>query len=245
MDSTARTISVRHQSVEDQPAFKEIFASQVGFFNDQHTKSVAFRIEQLKKLKSAILMHEQAIYDALYKDLRKSTYEAFGSEIGQVIKEIDFAIRHLPSWASPKRVATPLMFFPSTSRIHRDPLGVVLIIAPWNYPFFLSISPLVSAIAGGNTAIIKPSEEAAHTALVIEDIISTTFSSNYIHVVQGIGGEVIPAMLNELRFDHVFFTGSTGVGQKIMEMAAKKLVPVTLELGGKSPCIVDKSAALD
>jgi aldehyde dehydrogenase (NAD+) len=245
MDSTTTTISVRHQSVENQPDFKEIFTSQVDFFKDQHTKSVAFRIGQLKKLKSAILMHEQAIYDALYKDLRKSKYEAFGSEIGQVIKEIDFAISNLPSWAAPKRVSTPLMFFPSTSRIHRDPLGVVLIIAPWNYPFFLSISPLVSAIAGGNTAIIKPSEEAAHTALVIEDIISTTFSSNYIHVVQGIGGEVIPSMLNEVRFDHVFFTGSTGVGQKIMEMAAKKLVPVTLELGGKSPCIVDKSAALD
>ena len=245
MDSTATTISVRHQSVENQPDFKQIFESQVGFFNAQQTKSIAFRIEQLKKLKSAILMHEKAIYDALYKDLRKSTYEAFGSEIGQVIKEIDFAIRHLPSWSSPKRVATPLMFFPSTSRIHRDPLGTVLIIAPWNYPFFLSISPLVSAIAGGNTAILKPSEESAHTALVVEDIISTTFSSNYIHVVQGIGGEVIPAMLNEVRFDHVFFTGSTEVGQKIMEMAAKKLVPVTLELGGKSPCIVDQSAALD
>ncbi|MEY3178302.1 MAG: hypothetical protein RJB42_543 [Bacteroidota bacterium] len=245
MDSTVTTIPVRHQSIENQPAFKEIFEAQVGFFNDQHTKSIAFRIDQLKKLKSAILMHEQAIYDALYKDLRKSKYEAFGSEIGQVIKEIDFAISKLPSWAAPKRVSTPLMFFPSTSRIHRDPLGVVLIIAPWNYPFFLSISPLVSAIAGGNTAIIKPSEEAAHTALVIEDIISTTFSSNYIHVVQGIGGEVIPAMLNEVRFDHVFFTGSTGVGQKVMEMAAKKLVPVTLELGGKSPCIVDQSASLD
>jgi aldehyde dehydrogenase (NAD+) len=206
---------------------------------------VAFRIQQLKKLKLAILDHEQEIYDALYKDLRKSTYEAFGSEIGQVLKEIDFAIKYLPSWASPKRVTTPLMFFPSTSRIHRDPLGIVLIIAPWNYPFFLSISPLISAIAGGNTAIIKPSEEAAHTALVIEKIISTTFSADYIHVVQGIGGEVIPAMLHELRFDHVFFTGSTSVGQKIMEMAAKKLVPVTLELGGKSPCIVDKSASLD
>jgi aldehyde dehydrogenase (NAD+) len=245
MDSTATTITVRHQSVENQPAFKQIFESQVDFFNGQQTKSITFRIEQLKKLKSSILMHEKAIYDALYKDLRKSTYEAFGSEIGQVIKEIDFAIRNLPSWASPKRVATPLMFFPSTSRIHRDPLGVVLIIAPWNYPFFLSISPLVSAIAGGNTAIIKPSEESAHTALVIEDIISATFSSNYIHVVQGIGSEVIPAMLNEVRFDHVFFTGSTRVGQKIMEMAAKKLVPVTLELGGKSPCIVDQSASLD
>ncbi|MEY3060726.1 MAG: hypothetical protein RL000_2078, partial [Bacteroidota bacterium] len=246
MDSTLTTIPVRHQSIENQHAFKEIFETQVGFFNNQHTKSIAFRIKQLKKLKSAILMHEQAIYDALYKDLRKSKYEAFGSEIGQVIKEIDFAISNLSSWAAPKRVSTPLMFFPSTSRIYRDPLGVVLIIAPWNYPFFLSISPLVSAIAGGNTAIIKPSEEAAHTAMVIEDIISTTFSSNYIHVVQGIGGEVIPAMLNEVRFDHVFFTGSTGVGQKVMEMAAKKLVPVTLELGGnKSPCIVDQSAALD
>jgi aldehyde dehydrogenase (NAD+) len=123
-------------------------------------------------------------------------------------------------------------------------LGAVLIIAPWNYPFFLSISPLVSAIAGGNTAIVKPSEEAAYTAVVIEKILSGIFDSNYIHVIQGIGGEVIPAMLNEVRFDHVFFTGSTGVGQKIMEMAAKKLVPVTLELGGKSPCIVDQSAAL-
>lgn len=245
MDSTLSTISVRHQSVDNQPAFKDIFESQVGFFNEQNTKSVAFRIEQLKKLKTAILAHEQDIYDALYKDLRKSTYEAFGSEIGQVIKEIDFAISHLPSWASPKRVTTPLMFFPSTSRIHRDPLGAVLIIAPWNYPFFLSISPLVSAIAGGNTAVVKPSEEAAHTAVVIEKILSGIFESNYIHVVQGIGGEVIPAMLNEVRFDHVFFTGSTGVGQKIMEMAAKKLVPVTLELGGKSPCIVDQSASLN
>ena len=245
MDSTVSTISIRHQSLESQPDFKAVFESQVAFFNEQHTKSINFRIQQLKLLKTAILDHEQDIYDALYKDLRKSTYEAFGSEIGQVIKEIDFAIRHLPSWASSKRVTTPLMFFPSTSRIQRDPLGVVLIIAPWNYPFFLSISPLVSAIAGGNTAIVKPSEEAAHTAVVIEKILSSVFASNYIHVVQGIGGEVIPTMLKEVRFDHVFFTGSTAVGQKIMEMAAKQLVPVTLELGGKSPCIVDQSASLN
>ncbi len=245
MDSTVSTISIRHQSLESQPDFKAVFDSQVAFFNEQNTKSVTFRIQQLKLLKAAILDHEQEIYDALYKDLRKSTYEAFGSEIGQVIKEIDFAVRHLPSWASSKRVATPLMFFPSTSRIQRDPLGTVLIIAPWNYPFFLSISPLVSAIAGGNTAIVKPSEEAAHTAIVIEKILSSVFSSNYIHVVQGIGAQVIPEMLREVRFDHVFFTGSTAVGQKIMEMAAKQLVPVTLELGGKSPCIVDQSASLN
>lgn len=245
MNSTMTAPVSTYSTSSSRPSVKEIFDQQVRYFNGQSTRPVSFRIQQLKQLKQAILDHEQEIYDALYKDLRKSTYEAFGSEIGQVIKEIDFAIKHLPSWASPKRVTTPLMFFPSTSRIHRDPLGVVLIIAPWNYPFFLSISPLVSAIAGGNTAIIKPSEEAAHTALVIEKIISTAFSAEYIHVVQGVGGEVIPAMLHELRFDHVFFTGSTQVGQKIMEMAAKKLVPVTLELGGKSPCIVDQSASLD
>lgn len=245
MDSTLSATSVRHQSVNREPAFKSIFEDQLAFFNSQATRPVSFRIEQLRKLKNAILEHEQEIYDSLYKDLRKSTYEAFGSEIGQVIKEIDFAIKHLPSWASPKRVTTPLMFFPSTSRIHSDPLGVVLIIAPWNYPFFLSISPLVSAIAGGNTAIVKPSEEASNTALVIEKVLSSVFDSSYIHVVQGIGGEVIPKMLDEVRFDHVFFTGSTSVGQKIMEMAAKKLIPVTLELGGKSPCIVDQSAALE
>ena len=245
MESTLTHTTKEYQTAGTRPDFKEIFNQQVDFFNTQATQPIAFRIAQLKKLKQSILDHQSEVYAALYKDLRKSEYEAFGSEIGQVIKEIDFAISHLPSWASPKRVTTPLMFFPSTSRIHRDPLGAVLIIAPWNYPFFLSISPLVSAIAGGNTAVVKPSEEAAHTAVVIEKILSGIFESNYIHVVQGIGGEVIPAMLNEVRFDHVFFTGSTGVGQKIMEMAAKKLVPVTLELGGKSPCIVDQSASLN
>ncbi|MEY4627951.1 MAG: hypothetical protein RLZZ595_277 [Bacteroidota bacterium] len=245
MDSTHTTMTSQFQAVENRPAFKDIFAQQVDFFHSQATQPVAFRIAQLKKLKQAIINHQDEVYAALYKDLRKSEYEAFGSEIGQVLKEIDFAIRHLPSWAAPKSVITPMMFFPSTSRIHRDPLGVVLIIAPWNYPFFLSISPLVSAIAGGNTAIVKPSEESKHTAILVEKILNSAFSSEYIHVVQGVGGEVIPAMLSEARFDHVFFTGSSSVGQKIMEMAAKKLVPVTLELGGKSPCIVDSSAALD
>ncbi len=245
MESTLTPTTKQYQSAGTKPDFKEIFNQQVDFFHTQATQPIAFRIAQLKKLKQSILHHQSEVYVALYKDLRKSEYEAFGSEIGQLIKEIDFAIRHLPSWASTKRVSTPLMFFPSTSRIHRDSLGVVLIVAPWNYPFFLSISPLVSAIAGGNTAIVKPSEESAHTADLVEKILSGIFESNYIHVVQGIGEEVIPAMLNEVRFDHVFFTGSTEVGQKVMEMAAKKLVPVTLELGGKSPCIVDQSASLN
>ena len=245
MESTLSTTTKQDQSAGTRTGFKEVFDQQVEFFHTQATQPISFRIAQLKKLKRSILDHQSEVYTALYKDLRKSEYEAFGSEIGQIIKEIDFAIRHLPTWASPKRVPTPLMFFPSTSRLHRDPLGVVLIISPWNYPFFLAISPLVSAIAGGNTAIVKPSEEAAHTAVVVEKILAGIFESNYVHVVQGIGEEVIPPMLSEVRFDHVFFTGSTEVGQKIMEMAAKKLVPVTLELGGKSPCIVDQSASLN
>lgn len=223
----------------------EVCAAQLGFFNAGETRNLPFRIEQLKRLKTAIIAHEAEVEAALHKDLRKSTYEAFGTEIGQLVKEIDFSIKNLRAWAKPQSVATPLMFFPSTSKVYRDPLGMVLIIGPWNYPFLLTLGPLVSAIAGGNTAILKPSEEAAHTAMVVEKIIKSIFPREYIHVVQGIGGEVIPSMMSQVRFDHVFFTGSTGVGQKIMEMAAKKLVPVTLELGGKSPCIVDRSANLD
>jgi len=222
--------------------YSTIFLSQQSFFQSGATQPVSFRIEQLKKLRSAVVAHDDLIVSALHKDLRKSEFESFGSEIGQVLKDIDFTIRHLAGWAKPRRVSTPLMFFPSSSKIHRDPLGNVLIIAPWNYPFLLAVSPLISAIAGGNTAILKPSEEAPATAAVIEQLISSIYPSSYVAVVQGIGGEVIPEMMRSFRFDHVFFTGSTLVGQKIMELAATKLVPVTLELGGKSPCIVDASA---
>ena len=222
-----------------------VYQEQRKYFETGVTRSIAFRKDQLRKLKEAVLTHEADINAALYQDLRKSEYEAFGSETGQVLKEIDFTIKHLGQWAKPQSVATPLMFLPSSSRIYRDPLGTVLIIAPWNYPLLLTLSPLISAIAGGNTAVVKPSEEAQQTALVIEKIIQSVYPSSYVHVVQGIGGEVIPAMMDAVRFDHVFFTGSTFVGQKIMEMAAKKLIPVTLELGGKSPCIVDPSANLE
>jgi aldehyde dehydrogenase (NAD+) len=225
--------------------FSTVYQEQKKYFDTGATRSIAFRKEQLRKLKAAVIAHEAEITAALYQDLRKSEYEAFGSETGQVIKEIDFTLKNLDRWARPQSVPTPMMFLPSSSRIYRDPLGTVLIIAPWNYPLLLTLSPLISAIAGGNTAFIKPSEESQHTAVLIEKIITGIFSSNYVHVVQGIGGEVIPAMMHSVRFDHVFFTGSTFVGQKIMEMAAPKLVPVTLELGGKSPCIVDPSANLD
>ena len=245
MNPSIQQQSVQPSLAENQFNISDIFAGQLHLFNSGTTRPLAFRINQLKQLKEAILLHEAEIVEALYKDLRKSTYEAFGSEIGQLLREIDFNIKHLHAWAKPQSVSTPLMLFPSTSKIYRDPLGVVLIIGPWNYPFLLTMGPLISAIAGGNTVILKPSEEAAHTAMVVEKIIAAVFSQDLVHVVQGVGGEVIPAMMNQVRFDHIFFTGSTGVGQKIMKMAAKKLVPVTLELGGKSPCIVDRSANLD
>lgn len=226
-------------------SLQQLFNRQSDYFRSMATRPVAHRINKLKDLQKAIESNQEAICKALYQDLRKSEYEAFGAEIGQVVKEIQFAVRNLKQWARPTEVPTPLMFFPSTSHVHRDPLGTVLIISPWNYPFYLSISPLVSAIAGGNTAFLKPSEEAPHTAQVIEAIVSSVFVDEYVKVVQGVGGEIIPALMQAFRFDHVFFTGSTAVGQKIMEMASKKLVPVTLELGGKSPCIVDASASLE
>ncbi len=218
---------------------------QKSFFTSGATLPISFRKAQLQMLRALIKENDAAIVEALYLDLHKSEFESFGSEIGQVLKEIDHTIANLHKWATPTSVSTPLMFFPSTSKVYPDPLGNTLIIGPWNYPFLLLMSPLVSAIAGGNTAMLKPSEEAVHTSTLITTMINGCFDSNYICVVEGIGAEVIPALMNGFRFDHVFFTGSTGVGQKIMEMAAKKLVPVTLELGGKSPCIVDASANLD
>lgn len=235
------TVIEKHTNKE----LPEICLAQKEFYSSGETAALSFRKEQLKKLRQLIVDNDAAIVEALYKDLHKSEFESFGSEIGQVLKEIDHTISNLNKWAAPKSVATPMMFFPSTSKVYPDPLGTVLIIGPWNYPFLLLMSPLVSAIAGGNTAIVKPSEEAVHTSALIAKMINGCFDAEYIKVVEGIGAEVIPSLINGFRFDHIFFTGSTGVGQKIMEMAAKKLTPVTLELGGKSPCIVDPSANLD
>ena len=197
---------------------------QKSFFTSGTTLPISFRKAQLQKLRELIKENDAAIVEALYLDLHKSEFESFGSEIGQVLKEIDHTISNLNKWASPKSVPTPLMFFPSTSKVYPDPLGNTLIIGPWNYPFLLLMSPLVSAIAGGNTIVLKASEEASHTANLIENIISKTFDEKYIAVIQGIGAEVIPEIIGASRFDHIFFTGSTVVGQKIMEMASKWLV---------------------
>ena len=215
------------------------------YFNSGATRSYKFRKAQLQKFKEAILSNEGQINQALYTDLKKSPEEAYASELGLLLSEINLALKKLEQWMRPVRVGTDLVNLPSSSRIYRDPLGVVLIIAPWNYPLQLLLIPLVSAIAGGNCAILKPSELAPATAAVIEKIITGIFPPDYIKVVQGDGAMIIPAMMNVFRFDHVFYTGSIPVGKIIYQLAAKDLVPVTLELGGKSPVIVEADANLE
>ncbi|MDZ8090564.1 MAG: aldehyde dehydrogenase [Nostoc sp. DedQUE05] len=213
-----------------------IIQNQREFFQTGKTKDVTFRIEQLKNLKQAIIEHEQSIVEALQADLHKPEVETYLTEIS-VIKDIDYAIKHLQNWSKPQKAAVSWDFFSYSAKIYPEPLGVVLIIGPWNYPFQLIISPLIGAIAAGNCAIIKPSEIASHTSDVIAKIIAKHFDPAYLAVIEG-GVEASQKLLAE-KFDHIFFTGGTAVGKIIMAAAAKYLTPVTLELGGKSPCIVD------
>ncbi|MCG9879368.1 MAG: aldehyde dehydrogenase [Bacteroidia bacterium] len=212
------------------------------YFNTQKTKDVSFRILQLQKLKRAIINNEKKIIEALYQDLHKSHEEAYLTEIGLVLKEIDYHIKNLPKWAALQHVSTPIYMWPSRSKIKAEPLGVALIISPWNYPFQLTISPLIGAISAGCCAVLKPSPDSAHTAKVLEDIIQETFAPEYIKLVRG--GIEVNQLLLQQRFDIIFFTGSTRVGKIVQKAAAENLTPVVLELGGKSPCIVDKSANL-
>ncbi|MDZ8257872.1 aldehyde dehydrogenase [Nostoc sp. ChiQUE01b] len=219
-----------------------IIQNQREFFQTGKTKDVTFRIEQLKTLKQAIIEHEQSIVEALQADLHKPEVETYLTEIS-VVKDIDYAIKHLQNWTKPQKAAVSWDFFSYSARIYPEPLGVVLIIGPWNYPFQLIISPLIGAIAAGNCAIIKPSEIASHTSDVIAKIIAKCFDPAYLAVVEG-GVEASQKLLAE-KFDHIFFTGGTAVGKIIMAAAAKYLTPVTLELGGKSPCIVDTDINLE
>ncbi len=212
------------------------------YFNSGITKDYSFRKEQLKKLKASILKHEQDLYKTLYTDLKKSPEETWVTETGLVISELNAAIKNLHLWMQPENVETNLLNLPSSSKILREPLGVVLIIGPWNYPFQLLVNPLVGAIAAGNCVVLKPSEFASATDVVMKKIIEDVFSREYILYVQGDGAAVVPEMMNNFVFDHVFYTGSTAVGKLVYKMAAEKLVPVTLELGGKSPCVVESDA---
>jgi aldehyde dehydrogenase (NAD+) len=220
----------------------EIIAKQRQFFQTGKTKDVTFRIAQLKILKQLVIENKELIIQALKADLHKPEFETYATEIG-VTKEIDYALKHINNWTKPKKAAVPLNLFPYSAKIHPEPLGVVLIIGPWNYPFQLIISPLVGAIASGNCTIIKPSEFAPHTSNLITELIHKYFSSEYIAVVPG-AVETSQQLLAE-KFDHIFFTGGTAIGKIVMEAAAKHLTPVTLELGGKSPCIIDTDINLE
>ncbi len=211
--------------------------NQKEFFYSGKTKPYEFRVEQLKRLDGAIRAHETEILVALKEDLKKSEAEAYVSEIAFLYEEIKFAIKNLKKWMKPKRVSTPLTQWPGRSYLYCEPLGVVLIIAPWNYPFQLVISPLIGAIAAGNCVVIKPSEISSSTSQLIEQILTKIFAKDYISVV--LGGKEISEELLKHSWDHLFFTGGTEVGRKVMMEASKTLTPVTLELGGKSPCIVD------
>ena len=214
------------------------------YFLSGATQSYDFRVNQLKRLKKAVLESEKEIYQALYADLKKTDEDAWATEIGFFLSELNHTLEHLKSWMQPSTVATNLVNLPSTSYIVQEPLGVVCIIAPWNYPFQLLFTPLIGAIAGGNCAVLKPSEFAPATAKVMGKIINSLFPNNYILYMEGEGATVLPPLLTENRFDHIFYTGSTAVGKIIYKYAAEQLVPVTLELGGKSPAVITADANL-
>ena len=214
------------------------------FHESGATQSYAFRKEQLQALKQVTEKYEQEIYQALYADLKKSPEECWVSENGMLLSEINYAIQHLQDWMKPTKVKTNLLNFPSSSYIYPEPLGVLLIISPWNYPFQLLLKPAVGAIAAGNCMVLKSSEYAPATSAVMKKMIAETFDPKFIRFVEGDGAVVVPEMMNQFVFDHVLFTGSTTVGKAVYQLAAKNLVPVTLELGGKSPCIIEADANL-
>lgn len=222
---------------------KQILADQKKFFQSGRTKDFEFRLQNLARLKDAIVQNEASIFKALNADLSKSTYESYLSEVGVVLNEIRLARRKLKSWARPRRVRTPFVLWIGSSRIYYEPYGTALIIAPWNYPFQLAIAPLIGSIAAGNCSVLKPSEYAPHTAAILSQIIGSHFDNSYLAVIEG-DAKVGEALLRE-HFDYIFFTGSVTVGKMVMAAAARHLTPVTLELGGKSPCIVDQDANID
>ncbi|MBK7375410.1 MAG: aldehyde dehydrogenase family protein [Ferruginibacter sp.] len=215
------------------------------YYESGITRSYAFRREQLMKFRDALRKYEKQFHEALYIDLKKSPEECWVTETGFLLAEINNAIRNLKRWMHADHVPTNLVNIPSSSFVMKEPLGVVLIISPWNYPLMLLLTPLVGAIAAGNCSIIKTSEFAPATAAVIRQLMEETFEKHYIQVAEGDGATVIPGMMNNFTFDHVFFTGGTAVGKQIYKMAAERLVPVTLELGGKSPCIVESDANIN
>ncbi len=226
----------------NETEIKDLVSRQRRYFLTGETLPVEARLEALKKLKKCIQEHEREINEALKADLGKSAFESYMCETGLVLSELSYMIKNTPSYAREQTVPTPIAQFSSRSYRKPSPYGVVLIMSPWNYPFLLSIDPLIDAIAAGNTAIVKPSAYSPNTSRVIEKILSQCFDRSHVAVVTG-GRAENTCLLNE-HFDYIFFTGSQHVGREVMEKASRYLTPVTLELGGKSPCIVEKSANL-
>lgn len=219
---------------------EEVIKKQRDFFNTHATKDINKRIEKLKKLKQAIKEEEENICKALELDLGKSSVESYMSEIGMVLEDLSYAIKHVKKWSKREYHLSPLAQFPSSSYRIAEPYGIALIISPWNYPFLLTIQPLVGAIVAGNCAIVKPSEYSVHTSEVMKKLIEMVFEPEYVSVI--LGEKEVAEELLKNKFDYIFYTGSTRVGKIVMENAAKNLTPVTLELGGKSPCIIDKNS---
>ena len=222
--------------------FSQLTARQRAYYESGATRPLAFRLEALRKLQQALQDHARELAAALQADLNKAEMESYMTETGMVLEEIRFHLKHLAGWMRPRRVPTPLSQFPSRSFQIPEPRGLTLILSPWNYPVQLTLSPLVGAISGGNCAVLKPSAYAPHTSAALAKLLGQLYPPEYIAVVEG--GRAENCALLEEPFDHIFFTGSVAVGKAVMAAAAKRLTPVTLELGGKSPVIVDASADL-
>ena len=220
--------------------FSKLTEAQKQFFETGRTRDLAFRICQLQLLADAMRKYETVLEEALKKDLGKSAFESYATEIGFVLADIRYTIQNLQKWSAPKRVRTPLYLFPGKSKIQKEPYGSVLILGPYNYPVQLLAEPLVGAIAAGNCAVLKPSELTPHVSKAMYQIVHSTFKEEYIACVEG-GVEVNQELLSQ-KFDYIFFTGSERVGRIVMKAAAENLTPVTLELGGKSPVIIEKTA---
>lgn len=224
---------------------KEKINKQREYFSTDETKDINFRIEKLKKLRDVLKSEEDKVFEALKKDLMKSSFESYVTEVAMVYDEINMHIKNIKKWSKKRRVKAPLVQFPAKSFINLEPYGVVLIIGPFNYPFMLTMDPLIGAIAAGNTAVIKPSESAPETSKILKEILEKVFDEKYVlHVNPERGKEVVEELLKE-KFDYIFFTGSATVGKIVMKAASQYLTPVTLELGGKSPCIIDKDCKLE
>ena len=219
---------------------KEILRQQREYFNTQVTKPVSLRKAQLKKLRNEIIRREKEVCNALYADFKKPEFESLVTETQFVLAEITELIKNIKRWSKPERIAPSLVNFPSTDKIYKEPYGNVLVISPWNYPFQLAMAPLAAAVAAGNTVVLKPSELTPHTSKIISEIIRTVFNTDHVTAVEG-GVETSQALLKE-SWDYIFFTGSVEVGKIVYKAAAEYLTPVTLELGGKNPCIIDETA---